>query len=84
MLALVLTLSLGFGGFVIYSDASLKGLGCILMQHGKVIMYASQKFNSYEQNYHIHDLELVAVVIALKIWRYYLYGHVRSTPTQRV
>ena len=62
------------GGFVIYSNASRKGLGCVLMQHGKVIAYASRQLKSYEQNYPTHDLELAAVVFALKIWRHYLFG----------
>jgi hypothetical protein len=70
----VLTIPLSSSGFVIYSDASHKGLGCVLMQHGKVVAYASQQLKSYEQNYPTHDLELVAVVFALKIWRHYLYG----------
>ncbi|KAL0551959.1 hypothetical protein IC582_011052 [Cucumis melo] len=60
--------------FVIYSDASKKGLGCVLMQQGKVVAYASRQLKSHEQNYPTHDLELAAVVFALKIWRHYLYG----------
>nr|GFC28974.1 putative reverse transcriptase domain, aspartic peptidase domain protein [Tanacetum cinerariifolium] len=55
----------------IYSDASKKGLGCVLMQHGKVITYASRQLKPYEVNYPTHDLELAAVVFALKIWRHY-------------
>jgi hypothetical protein len=70
----ILTLPSGTGGFVIYSDASLKGLGCVLMQQGKVIAYASRQLKTYERNYPTHDLELAAVVFALKIWRHYLYG----------
>nr|GEY44416.1 reverse transcriptase [Tanacetum cinerariifolium] len=70
----VLTLSFGLDGFQIYSDASKKGLGCVLMQHGKVIAYASRQLKPYEVNYPTHDLELAAVVFALKIWRHYLYG----------
>nr|GEY95977.1 retrotransposon protein, putative, Ty3-gypsy subclass [Tanacetum cinerariifolium] len=70
----VLTLPSGSGGFQIYSDASKKGLGCVLMQHGKVIAYASRQLKPYEVNYPTHDLELAAVVFALKIWRHYLYG----------
>nr|GFB02832.1 RNA-directed DNA polymerase [Tanacetum cinerariifolium] len=62
------------GGFQIYSDASKKGLGCVLMQHGKVIAYASRQLKPYEVNYPTHDLELEAVIFTLKIWRYYLYG----------
>nr|GFC19799.1 retrotransposon protein, putative, Ty3-gypsy subclass [Tanacetum cinerariifolium] len=59
---------------VIYSDASKEGLGYVLMQHGKVIAYASRQLKPYEANYPTHDLELAAVVFALKIWRHYLYG----------
>ena len=72
--ALVLTIPSNLGGFVIYSDASRKGLGCVLMQHGKVIAYASRQLKSNEQNYPTYDLELAVVVFALKIWRHYLYG----------
>ncbi|KAA0060385.1 ty3-gypsy retrotransposon protein [Cucumis melo var. makuwa] len=57
----------GSGSFVIYSDASKKGLGCILMQQGKVVAYASCQLKSHEQNYPTHDLELAVVVFALKI-----------------
>ncbi|KAA0040402.1 pol protein [Cucumis melo var. makuwa] len=70
----VLTVPDGYGSFVIYSDASKKGLGCVLMQQGKVVAYASRQLKSHEQNYPTHDLELAAVVFALKIWRHYLYG----------
>ncbi|KAA0033327.1 pol protein [Cucumis melo var. makuwa] len=70
----VLTVPHGSGSFVVYSDASKKGLGCILMQQGKVVAYASRQLKSHEQNYPTHDLELAAVVFALKIWRHYLYG----------
>ncbi|KAL0537310.1 hypothetical protein IC582_026287 [Cucumis melo] len=70
----VLTVPDGSGGFVIYSDASKRGLGCVLMQQGKVVAYASHQLKSHEQNYPTHDLELAVVVFALKIWRHYLYG----------
>ncbi|WMV09046.1 hypothetical protein MTR67_002431, partial [Solanum verrucosum] len=60
--------------YVVYSDASHNGLGCVLMQEGKVISYASRKLKPHELNYPTHDLELAAVVFALKIWRHYLYG----------
>nr|GEW97333.1 retrotransposon protein, putative, Ty3-gypsy subclass [Tanacetum cinerariifolium] len=60
----------GTGGFQIYSDASKNGFGCVLMQHGKVIAYASRQLKPYEKNYPTHDLELAAVVFALKIWMY--------------
>ena len=64
----------GTEGFVIYSDASRQGLGCVLMQHGRVIAYASRQLKTHEMNYPTHDLELAAVIFALKIWRHYLYG----------
>ncbi|XP_073112178.1 uncharacterized protein [Elaeis guineensis] len=70
----ILTIPSGTEGFTIYSDASRKGLGCVLMQKGKVIAYASRQLKLYERNYPTHDLELAAVVFALKIWRHYLYG----------
>ena len=60
--------------YTMYSDASRIGLGCILMQDGKVVAYASRQLKPHEQNYPTHDLELVVVVFALKIWRHYLYG----------
>nr|GEZ87888.1 retrotransposon protein, putative, Ty3-gypsy subclass [Tanacetum cinerariifolium] len=63
----------GSGVFQIYSDASKKGLGCVLMQHGKLIAYASRQLKPYEVNYPTHDLELASVVFALNIWRHYLY-----------
>jgi hypothetical protein len=57
-----------------YCDASLVGLGCVLMQDGKVIAHASRQVKKkQEQNYPTHDLELAAVVFVLKIWRHYLY-----------
>ncbi|KAA0064254.1 DNA/RNA polymerases superfamily protein [Cucumis melo var. makuwa] len=70
----ILTVPDGSGSFVIYSDAFKKGLGCVLMQQGKVVAYASCQLKSHEQNYPTHDLELAAVVFALKVWRHYLYG----------
>jgi len=60
--------------YTVYSDASKNGLGCILMQKDKVIAYASRELKPYEKNYPTHDLELAAVVFALKFWRDYLYG----------
>ena len=60
--------------YTVYSDASRIGLGCVLMQDGKVVAYASRQLKPHEQNYPTHDLELAAVVFALKIWRHYLYG----------
>jgi hypothetical protein len=60
--------------FTVYTDASRIGLGCVLMQEGRVIAYASRQLRRHEVNYPTHDLELAAVVFALKIWRHYLYG----------
>ena len=60
--------------FVVYCDASKMGLGGVLMQNGKVVAYASRQLRTHEKNYPTHDLELAAVVFALKIWRHYLYG----------
>ena len=57
-----------------YCDASKDGLGCVLMQSGKVVAYGSRQLKNHEQNYPTHDMELVAVVFTLKIWRHYLYG----------
>ena len=70
----VLTLPTGTEGYELYTDASHKGLGCVLMQNGRVIAYASRQLKTHEANYPTHDLELAAVVFALKIWRHYLYG----------
>ena len=60
--------------YALYSDASKIGLGCVLMQDGKVVAYASKQIKPHEKNYPTHDLELAEVVFALKIWRHYLYG----------
>ncbi|WVZ88830.1 hypothetical protein U9M48_035300 [Paspalum notatum var. saurae] len=60
--------------FIVYCDAFRDGLRCVLMQEGKVIAYASRQLRKHELNYPTHDLELAAVVHALKIWRPYLYG----------
>ncbi|GJZ42711.1 putative reverse transcriptase domain-containing protein [Tanacetum coccineum] len=70
----VLALPDGPEDFVVYYDASGIGLGCVLMQRGKVIAYASRQLKIHKKNYTTHDLELGAVVFALKIWRHYLYG----------
>jgi hypothetical protein len=72
--ALILIIPTSTGGFVVFSDASYKGLGCVLMQNGKVVAYASRQLKKNEQNYPTHDLELATMIFALKIWRYYLYG----------
>ncbi|XP_020981421.1 uncharacterized protein LOC110272965 [Arachis duranensis] len=60
--------------FKVYCDASLKGLGCVLMQHRKVVAYASRQLRPHEMNYLNHDLELATVVFALMIWRHYLHS----------
>ncbi|KAD4586602.1 hypothetical protein E3N88_24203 [Mikania micrantha] len=70
----ILSLPEGTDDFVVYCDASIQGLGCVLMQRDKVIAYASRQLKVHEKNYTTHDLELGAVVFALKIWRHYLYG----------
>ncbi|GJS82934.1 putative reverse transcriptase domain-containing protein [Tanacetum coccineum] len=70
----ILSLPDGVEDFVVYCDASNQGLGCVLMQIGKVIAYASRQLKIYEKNYTTHDQELGAVVFALKTWRHYLYG----------
>ncbi|GJQ97043.1 putative reverse transcriptase domain-containing protein [Tanacetum coccineum] len=70
----ILALPEGSDDFVVYCDASIKGLGAVLMQRMKVIAYASRQLKIHEKNYTTHDLELGAVVFALKIWRHYLYG----------
>ncbi|XP_073137631.1 uncharacterized protein [Henckelia pumila] len=74
MTAPVLAIPEGTGRFVIYTDASKSGLGAVLMQDGKVIAYASRQLKIHEKNYPTHDLELAAVVFALKLWRHYLYA----------
>ncbi|GJR51050.1 putative reverse transcriptase domain-containing protein [Tanacetum coccineum] len=70
----ILALPEGSEDFIAYCDASKKGLGAVLMQREKVISYASRQLKIHEKNYTTHDLELGAVVFALKIWRHYLYG----------
>ncbi|GJY57782.1 putative reverse transcriptase domain-containing protein [Tanacetum coccineum] len=70
----ILALPEGSENFVVYCDASHKGLGAILMQKEKVIAYASRQLRVHEKNYTTHDLELGEVVFALKMWRHYLYG----------
>ncbi|KAA3473031.1 DNA/RNA polymerases superfamily protein [Gossypium australe] len=62
--------------FIVYSDASLNGLGCVLMQEGKVIAYVSRQLKPHEKNYPTYDLKLAAIVFALKISRHYLVGEI--------
>ena len=70
----VMTLLEGTKGFSGYYHASRVGLGCVLMQHGKVVAYDFRQLKVHERNYPTHDLELVVVVFVLKIRRHYLYG----------
>ncbi|KAL0313581.1 UNVERIFIED_CONTAM: Transposon Tf2-11 polyprotein [Sesamum radiatum] len=70
----ILALPNGTKNLVVYTDASKEGLGCVLMQYGKVIAYASRQLKQHEKNYPTHDLELAAIIFALAKWRHYLYG----------
>nr|GFB85900.1 putative reverse transcriptase domain-containing protein [Tanacetum cinerariifolium] len=70
----ILALPEGNEDFIVYCDASNKGLGAVLLQREKVISYASRQLKIHEKSYTTHDLELGAVVFAFKIWRHYLYG----------
>ncbi|GKA01380.1 putative reverse transcriptase domain-containing protein [Tanacetum coccineum] len=72
----ILALPEGSEDFIAYCDASIKSLGIVLMQREKVIAYASRQLKMHEKNYTTRDLELGAVVFALKIWRHYMYGTV--------
>jgi hypothetical protein len=74
MTALVLVMPDMEKPFSIYCDASGQGLGCVLMQDGRVVAYASRQLRKHQLNYPTHDLELAAMVDALKIWRHYLMG----------
>ena len=60
-------------GYMVYCDASREGLGCILMQNGKVVVYGSRQLKNHEKNYSAYDLELAVMVFALKLWRHYFY-----------
>ncbi|GJV68112.1 putative reverse transcriptase domain-containing protein [Tanacetum coccineum] len=70
----ILALPEGTENFIVYCNASHKGYGDVLMQREKVIAYASRQLKKHEENYTTHDLELGAVVFALRLWRHYLYG----------
>ena len=83
--ATMLTLPDIYRSFDVYCDASRKGLGCVLMQDDKVVAYASRQLRPHEGNYPTSDLELAAVVHALKIWRHYLIASgVKYSPTTKV
>nr|GFC54872.1 putative reverse transcriptase domain-containing protein [Tanacetum cinerariifolium] len=69
----ILALREGSEDFIVYCDASNKGLGAVLMQREKVISYASRQLKIHGKNYTTHDLELGAVVFTLKTWRHYPY-----------
>ncbi|GJW99686.1 putative nucleotidyltransferase, ribonuclease H [Tanacetum coccineum] len=81
--ASILALPEGNDDFIIYCDASYQGQGAVLMQREKVIAYASRQLKPHEENYTTHELELGAVVFALKIWRHYLYGTKSTVFTDR-
>ena len=73
------------GGYVVYCDASRVDLGYVLMQERRVITYTSRQLKKHEQNYPTHDLEMVAVIFTLKIWKHYhMVGHARSILIIRV
>ena len=61
-------------GYTVYCDASRARLGCVLLKSGRVVAYGSHQLKNHEQNYPTHDMELAAIVFALKIWSHYLYG----------
>lgn len=61
-------------GYTVNSDSSHRGLDCVLVQHEKVIAYASRQLKDYEKRCHIHELKLAVVVFVYKIWKHYLYG----------
>ena len=61
-------------GYTVYCDASRAGLGCVLMEYGRVVTYGFRQLKNHEQNYPTYDMELATVVFALKIWHHYLYG----------
>ena len=70
----MLTIPIPGGKLLVYTDACRMGLGCVLMQLGKVVFYASRQLRPHEGKYPVHDMELAAVVFALKVWRHYLFG----------
>jgi hypothetical protein len=74
--ALILVMSDMEKSFSIYCDASGQGLGCVLIQDGHVVAYASRQLRKHEVHYLTHDLELAVVIHTLKIWRHYLMGKI--------
>nr|GEY91460.1 hypothetical protein [Tanacetum cinerariifolium] len=80
----ILALPKGSKNFIVYCDASHKGLGVVLMHNEKVIAYASRQLKIHEKNYTTHDLEVGAVVFALKMWRHYLYGTRKDLPKEKL
>ncbi|GKF52420.1 putative reverse transcriptase domain-containing protein [Tanacetum coccineum] len=79
----ILALPEGSKDFIVYCDASIKGLGAVLMQRENVIAYASSQLKIHEKNYTTHDLELGAVVFSLKLWRHYLKANVVADALSR-
>ena len=73
-IALVLVIPDTGKKFEVYYDASYLGLGCVLMQEGRPVAYASRQLKVHEKNYTTHDLKLATIVFDLKSWRHYLYG----------
>lgn len=72
--SLVLTLPKGNDGFLVYCDASRIRLGCVLMQHGRILANAFKQLKVHEKNYPTHYLKFLVMVFELKIWHHYLYG----------
>ena len=60
--------------YIMYCDAFMDGLGCVLLQFKRVVAYGSRQSKNHEQSYPIHDMDLAAIVFALKSWHHYLYG----------
>ena len=73
-LALILIVPKKGPVYIIYYDASKDGLGCVLMQSRRVVAYGFRQLKNHERNYSTHDMELAAIVFALKFWSHYLYG----------
>jgi hypothetical protein len=70
----VLTMADMENPFSIYYDASDQGLGCVLLQHGHIVVYASRQLRKHQEKYPTHDLELAILIHALKIWRHYIFN----------